>query len=285
MIKGLETMVIEAAFLTALGWFALAAAWRAMRRRGSEGPPALPGGRVGTWGLHPVDLLGIGMVFLVYAGFFVLNSTVPDKDPTQRLTPGTLVVAIAVQFAIAGMVMAFLAPRVRLGAFFGLTWKGWPWVFLIGPLVLGTMWLLFGGMAELGYFRWMERLLGESPVQDVVKVLKVAKNPTVVALMAVTAVIVAPLCEEIVFRGYLYAVAKRFGGRWTAACCSALLFSAAHGSLAALLPLFLFGLLLVVVYERTGSLWAPIAGHFFFNAATVVVQLGARLFHLPLAPP
>jgi membrane protease YdiL (CAAX protease family) len=52
--------------------------------------------------------------------------------------------------------------------------------------------------------------------------------------------------------------------------------------LSALLPLFLFGLLLVWIYERTGSLWAPIAVHFCFNSATVTVQMAARYFNIPL---
>jgi hypothetical protein len=183
------------------------------------------------------------------------------------------------------MVVAILAPRVGPVTFFGLAWRGWPWVFVIGPVAVLVMWTLFGGMALAGYFRWMQDLLGGSPVQDVVKLLKEAKDPAVIALMAAAAVLVAPLCEEVVFRGYFYPVAKRYGGRVVAAVCSALVFSAAHGSLAALLPLFLFGLLLVELYERTGSLWTPVAAHFFFNGATVSLQLGARALGIPLETP
>lgn len=277
--------MIEAAFLAALGWFAVAASVRGMMRRGSAGPPGLPAGRVATWGLQAVDLLGIGMVFLVYFGFHRMGAAAGGEDVNQRLTAGALVVSMMVQFGIAGTVLAVLAPRVRPVEFFGLAWRGWPWVFVIGPAAVVAMWGLFGGMAGLGYFRWMESLLGESPVQDVVKLLQEAKDPVVIVLMAAAAVVVAPLCEEIVFRGYVYPVTKRFGGRWTGAICSALVFSAAHGTLAALLPLFLFGLLLAEVYERTGSLWTPIAAHFFFNAATVGLQLGARALGVPLEVP
>ena len=63
----------------------------------------------------------------------------------------------------------------------------------------------------------------------------------------------------------------------------ALVFAAAHGSLAALLPLFVFGCVLAFLYERTGSLWASIAVHFCFNGATVLVQLAARFYDIPLA--
>jgi membrane protease YdiL (CAAX protease family) len=48
-----------------------------------------------------------------------------------------------------------------------------------------------------------------------------------------------------------------------------------------LLPLFVFGLVLVALYEYTGSIWAPVAVHFVFNAATVAVQILLRFVDLP----
>ena len=63
-----------------------------------------------------------------------------------------------------------------------------------------------------------------------------------------------------------------------------MVFAAAHGSLAALLPLFIFGCVLVFIYEKTGSIWAPIAVHFCFNGATVALQLAIRYFDLPVDP-
>jgi membrane protease YdiL (CAAX protease family) len=36
----------------------------------------------------------------------------------------------------------------------------------------------------------------------------------------------------------------------------------------------------VWIYEKTGSLWAPIAVHFCFNSATVIVQILDRYYHI-----
>jgi membrane protease YdiL (CAAX protease family) len=127
----------------------------------------------------------------------------------------------------------------------------------------------------------MDRL-GVEKVQQTVTIFQEEKDIVVLVLMAIAAALVAPVCEEIVFRGYLYPVAKKFSGPWVAALCTALIFSAAHGSFSALLPLFAFGLLLVALYEFTGSLWAPMAVHFLFNGATVAVQLYARYAEIPL---
>jgi hypothetical protein len=171
--------------------------------------------------------------------------------------------------------------RIGLVSWLGLRWTSWPWVLLLAPGSVLVMWLVFGGLQVSGYVKWMESL-GLETVQDTVKLLQQSEDPQVLGLMAFAAVIAAPLCEEVVFRGYFYPVMKRFAGMPAAAACSALVFAAAHGNVTALLPLFIFGVLLVVLYEKTGSLWAPVATHFCFNSATVLVQLAVRYHGIPI---
>ena len=177
--------------------------------------------------------------------------------------------------------MLAVVPRIRAADWLGLRWPAWPWIFLIAPISVISMWCFFGGLQVSGYMKWIESF-GVETVQDTVKIFQKSSNPVVLGLMSFAAIVTAPLCEEIVFRGYLYPVMKKFSGPWVAGLCSALIFAAAHGSLAALLPLFVFGCLLVFIYEKTGSLWAPIAIHFCFNGATVTIQMVARYLHLPL---
>lgn len=243
-------------------------------------PPALPVGKVPVEIYRVVDLLGVGFVFAVFAGL-ILTSVQAAKDTVPVLNPAALLLNIGFQFFIAGIVAVFVVPRVGLVRWLGLRWPGWPWVLLIAPGAVFGMWMIFGGLQISGYVEWMESL-GVETVQDTVKLLQESKDPLVLVLMAVAAVIAAPVCEEIVFRGYFYPVLKRFGGMWPAAICSALVFASAHGSLTALLPLFIFGGVLVFVYEKTGSIWAPMAVHCCFNGATVAVQILARYYDLPL---
>ena len=84
------------------------------------------------------------------------------------------------------------------------------------------------------------------------------------------AVIVAPVAEEIIFRGYFYGVIRRFGGRIPALLTSSLLFAAIHVHLPSIPGLFILAMILCFLYERTASLWAPIALHAAFNATTIV---------------
>ncbi|RYD22587.1 MAG: CPBP family intramembrane metalloprotease [Verrucomicrobiaceae bacterium] len=174
---------------------------------------------------------------------------------------------------------ALVIARIRPMEWLGLKWREWYLGFAIVPVVIVAMYAFLFGLDYLGYKGWIESLGAES-MQDTVKLLQESDDLVVIGLMAVAAVIAAPLCEEIVFRGYLYGAAKKFAGPWMAGICSAMVFAAAHGSLAALLPLFVFGCVLVLLYEMTGSIWAPVAAHFCFNGLTVLLQVGARIFDL-----
>ena len=298
---------ITATFMTALGIFSLTAAARKLF--GNPAPPAaaavdpfpmddgspyqppasaalppeLPSGRVPVWLYQPLDLLGIGFIFVLFFGL-VMASVRASNKAELVLDVGGMVASIAFLFISAGIVTFFVIARIRPVEWLGLRWPAWRWVFLIAPSAVFSMWMFFGGLQAIGFMEWIESL-GVEAVQDSVKLLQTSTDPAVIGLMVFAAVIAAPLCEEIVFRGYLYPAAKKFVGPWAAGACSALVFAAAHGSLAALLPLFVFGCLLVFIYEKTGSLWAPVAVHFCFNGATVLIQMIARYYHLPLDAP
>ncbi len=246
-------------------------------------PPPLPTGRVVTWPYVTVDLLWAGFIFLTFFALSVGTARLAATKTELAINAQGLLQSIGFQLVFAGLTVGVMVWRIRPMAWLGLRWAGWKWVFLIAPGGVAAMWLLSAALYAAGYMQWMNSL-GVEPMQDSVKLLQTTQDPFTLALMAVAAVLVAPLCEEIVFRGYLYPAAKKFAGPWVAGACTALVFAAAHGSLAPLIPLFFFGCLLVLAYEGTGSLWAPIAMHFCFNSATVAIQAIARICHLPLSP-
>ncbi|MEO5716609.1 MAG: type II CAAX endopeptidase family protein [Luteolibacter sp.] len=295
-------IVLTTSYITALGLFAAAAIGRKLLVRktlddtpveavsesedspyrsplSNDLPPPLSG-KVPVWFYQPFDLLGIGMIYLVFFAL-VIASVRSAQKADLVLDPKALLISIGFQFAIAGTVAFIVTRRASMVEWLGLRWQSWPWVFLIAPATVALMWLFFGTLQASGYMKWMESL-GVESVQDTVKLLQTSKDPLILGLMAFAAVLAAPVCEEIVFRGYFYPAAKKFAGPWAAGIFSALVFASAHGSLSALLPLFIFGCVLAFIYEKTGSLWAPIAVHFCFNGATVLVQIAARVYHLPL---
>jgi uncharacterized protein len=118
----------------------------------------------------------------------------------------------------------------------------------------------------------------------------------VLAVFLVT--VIAPLGEEILFRGYFFAALRNWRGFWPAAIITGLVFGAVHiGSspIGFTVPLAFFGFGLCLLYQRTGSLYATIALHALNNSVAlglsqkwllwqvVVVLIGSVLAALGIA--
>lgn len=99
-------------------------------------------------------------------------------------------------------------------------------------------------------------------------------DPTVLVLAVV---LVAPIAEELFFRGVVFNAWEREHGVRAAVFGSAGLFAFVHGSLVQLLPIFVLGVGLAQLYRSTRSLPAVIAMHAGFNAVTVTIVLLDRL--------
>ncbi|HEX5040353.1 MAG TPA: type II CAAX endopeptidase family protein [Candidatus Limnocylindria bacterium] len=95
-------------------------------------------------------------------------------------------------------------------------------------------------------------------------------------LVILAVVIVAPVAEEAFFRGVVFNAWLREAGRRWAFFGSAALFAAIHVSLLSLLPIFVLGLGLAWVYDRTKSLLAPMAMHATVNGISVALALLVR---------
>lgn len=103
-------------------------------------------------------------------------------------------------------------------------------------------------------------------------------QPETLIIMGVLAVILAPLTEEFVFRGMLYAAFRKTIGVVGSAVLLSALWSVMHWGYSSqnLLALFLLGLLFAYIVWRTGSLWPAIVGHTANNLVAVVALLSSQ---------
>lgn len=102
---------------------------------------------------------------------------------------------------------------------------------------------------------------------------------------AVIIVIVAPLFEEIFFRGFLYRILRGRMGLWPALVIGGSLFGAVHAASGGLLAVALIaplGFLLCLVYERSGSLYPCIALHALNNGLVAASEFD-RISEIALA--
>lgn len=243
------------------------------RLTASRGAPLTAGthGKVFTHDFELPELaLALAIISLLYA-------TV--RYPSLHDTQGHPVVIFVVQNGLLLLVAAVLFVSgplrkhdlVQLFGFDRLQGRSlWLWTlvcFLVTTLcTFAAMWL---------WQLWIRDLLGPPRPQDSIQKLK--ENPGLLIPTFINAAIVAPFVEEILFRGFLYPVLKRYSDPLVALVVTAGVFAAIHLHLPALFPLFVLSCLLTVAYEVTGCLWIPILVHAGFNALNIAITISGAV--------
>jgi membrane protease YdiL (CAAX protease family) len=109
-------------------------------------------------------------------------------------------------------------------------------------------------------------LIEDLEQQDLVTLFQGGGDPIAIGLLVIAAVILAPIVEELIFRGCLYRFLKSQTTVLQAQIASGILFSMIHWNLLSFLPLVLVGIFLARTYEKTGNILVAIWFHAFFNA-------------------
>ncbi|MEB3308137.1 MAG: CPBP family intramembrane glutamic endopeptidase [Cyanobacteriota bacterium] len=242
--------------------------WR--RWRGTA--PATPDLQGPALGLADVTLLIAGG-FVVLGELFVPQILIPLVQHLLRplLSRAALAEALQVLLLYTGLMLAPLLllrfllrplpPDQRLlqwqwrplGPAFGVAVQQ---VLMVLPIVAVSGWVLE---------RFWTDQSGSNPLLEVV--LNTG-DPLALATLATTAVLLAPLFEEMLFRGVLLPVlGKRWGMGW-GVVVSALTFGLAHLSLGELMPLFLLGTALGWLRVSSGRLAPCVLMHSLWNALT-----------------
>ena len=220
----------------------------------------------------------------------------PSRVDLSRLPPRdvafvAVVPGVAVLLALVGLDLLTFGGNLR-GLGFGLRQSvaglgaGAKMSLVFVPLVFGAAVLAEWAYRAVGY---------EHPTEhDLLRVLGRAGDPLVRIGLTLGAVVVAPLSEELLFRGHAQTILRRCftwlaRGRtsepdrnlavapprwatWGAIAVASGLFAVVHAPWT-WPPIFLLSMCLGWAYERTNNLWAPVAIHAVFNAVSTTLFL------------
>ena len=207
--------------------------------------------------------VGIGLLIavgLLLAGTIVIAVFDPELDSEAGRDAAQLVVAMALAGTALGYALADAGGRLR-GAFDRLGLAR----FALSAIGLAALaWLAYLGAAAL-----LSPLL--SPQQeDVTRELGTDEGSAISIVAAgLLIVVVAPLSEELFFRGFMFSGLRRSISLWPAAVVSAAVWGSLHlggGNVGVAIQLSVFGVILAWLYERSGTLWAPIIAHTINNS-------------------
>jgi len=111
--------------------------------------------------------------------------------------------------------------------------------------------------------------------QEISKFILLAKTPWEKAIPLIIAGVLAPLSEEVFFRGFLYPAFRNRWGVWRGMIFTSLIFGLLHFDLFRVLPLVLGGIWLNRMYEKSGTLYLPILAHAVWNLTMTVLLLSS----------
>ncbi len=190
---------------------------------------------------------------------------------------GTVVILTVTQLGLLGSASLFVAAPQALAGVRLLPERGL-WRSVVLGLGLSIPAWIGAQLIGAVIIRLLE-LVGMRPDAGVAEEALARADP---AILVVALVIVAPIAEEIFFRGVVYNAWLREYGPTRALSGSAVLFGFIHGSVFLFVPILALGVVLALVYRRTGSLPAAIALHAGFNGITVALGLLVRFGILDL---
>lgn len=235
--------------------------------------------------LHPVVLVILfGLLHMLWQASRWLWSnwfTGPAKSPghyQQLVLASNTVQVLFLAICLAVAVVTF---RHGLARGFGLTLRHWRY-----DLLRGVVAMLIALPICIGLRQATHKMIHWVYASDPQQIEQLTRAPGLMEALAAlpatwwriaavtTAVVLAPLSEEVFFRGLVQSSLRQVTGRpWVAIIVASGFFAYMHGEWANRPALLALGLVLGYNYERTGRLMPAIVIHSLFNAYFMAVQL------------
>ena len=217
-----------------------------------------------SWGMLEIGLvylsiLASAMVFGIYEDILLtifFGSGVPD---TQL---GYFTVVFAVQF-ISTILFVFLFTLVLNKASLadlgikGARLKDYIKYGIFGGLLLLILIVILGIP--------INQLQPDIEAQVFEEILRSITGPAEFMLLLVIGAVLAPLSEELFYRGMIYPVFRQHLGPLWGAVLAGIVFGVAHWDLWRTIPLAVGGAVLCYIYEKTGSIFASALAHGVWN--------------------
>jgi len=213
-----------------------------------------------------VALLGGQLLVILAASLFAGDDALPDEKLLLLGSWGTHLPMLGLLFLLK-KVPAVACPYPLSNTFLTLkpaAAKGF-FYFVSGLFLVGVAGLV-----------WMQLLTWLAPsiqLQSQLIVTTVTETESLFLLInfLLLGVVVAPIWEEVLFRGGIYRYLKGKMPPLLALTLTSLLFALVHFNIASFMSLFALAMLMGRAYERSGNILVPIFFHAFFNLNTFLL--------------
>lgn len=220
-----------------------------------------------------VDLVLASVIVILIVSQILAATGSPSQTVPDNVDTRTMVFSVLIWWgSILGPIFVSLWFRgFKLGSVFGVDRMPVGRSLLLGISLLISAYPMVFAVDYLASV-----LLKVNTTTDPQEVMQIFENATTGAQripIILLAVVIAPVAEELAFRGYLYGVIKRYFGAVPALVFSGILFALIHQNLPSFFPLLVLASVFALAYELSGSLLVPMTMHALFNALNLVLVL------------
>ncbi|MFI4912027.1 MAG: lysostaphin resistance A-like protein [Sedimentisphaeraceae bacterium JB056] len=224
----------------------------------------------------PFFLFGVWIfTMFVVARALMLITGISDKDDpiinqtslaVSSVLTSFLSLTLAAAFfngGLSGFGIDFKTAKRDFKRAFGVLVQSWPAVTAMMICITALVPYLTNGKMNV-------------PSHPMLDYANTASSQLVIVFISIIVVFVAPLLEEILFRGFVQTkVSENIQNRWGAIFMTSVFFAIVHGGTLWMHwpALFLFSCVLGYVYEKSGSLLQSIFLHAMFNGSNLVLSL------------
>ena len=241
----------------------------------------------GYWGISDaISILIIAQfvglfAILLYMGLSTGQSSLSPREIMDSLEPSVLwIIELISSNVLIGLCLYCVTGRYRLP----LTALGFTSKNLIRNVIfaiLMTILLLIAEQVVINLSVYIGKLFSTVEIEQLIqqeaqkqlKDLPTNASDPLLVLVVFVLLILVPVSEEMLFRGIAYVALRDRFGKIGGLLLSAIFFASLHGLVFHFVPLFLLGLGLAYLYERTHSLIPCIVAHFLINFAAMISNL------------
>jgi membrane protease YdiL (CAAX protease family) len=234
------------------------------------------------------DLRDIFKVFLLYLLLMLAGIPVFIKvakqgfglDLVETFGQNTILLSLSLVVNIVTCLYIFNIVRTGYGlpvASLGLTIRNWKgdvktglkYYLIVLPVIIASGFIVDFVLRAFGI---------EPEQQDIINNLLNEDSLGVLAFMVFFGMLAAPIVEELLFRGFLQSAVRITCDKWQTVLISGFVFASIHWNAHVFLQIFVLGVLLAYLFEKTGSLVAPITVHICHNTITLAFLISYKHF-------
>ncbi len=231
-----------------------------------------------SWNILDIVRASLVIIFIAYTvgiiGAFIFKVFDLKMSMNLGMIFNTFFIDIAAGIVIVYFVVVkykenLEALGLKVSSFFKDLLSGISGYILVLPLLFTALVISIWFLSIIGY---------TPPPQPVFEVLMKEERSKILLFLTIFVAVFGPIIEEMFFRGFMYSALKKRFGIFIAMILSASIFSILHTNIVGFLPIMTLGMLLAYLYEKTGSLIAPMIVHIIHNSIILTFVFFVKQF-------